>query len=122
MARVLGENPARMFGLHPRKGSIRVGADADLLIWDPTAKGEIHVADHRGIAGWTLYEDWKTTGRPWMTLLRGQTLLEERPAPPKTRLRPIPPPRRSPGPHHQRRLLITSARAAKPVAPERVAR
>ena len=76
MARVLGENPARMFGLHPRKGSIRVGADADLLIWDPTAKGEIHVADHRGIAGWTLYEDWKTTGRPWMTLLRGQTLLE----------------------------------------------
>ena len=53
MARVLGENPARMFGLHPRKGSIRVGADADLLIWDPTAKGEIHVADHRGIAGWT---------------------------------------------------------------------
>jgi dihydropyrimidinase len=76
MARVLGENPARMFGLHPRKGSIRVGADADLLIWDPTAKGEIHVADHRGIAGWTLYEDWKTTGRAWMTLLRGQTLLE----------------------------------------------
>jgi dihydropyrimidinase len=76
MARVLGENPARMFGLHPRKGSIRIGADADLLIWDPTAKGEIHVADHHGIAGWTLYEDWKTTGRPWMTLLRGQTLLE----------------------------------------------
>jgi dihydropyrimidinase len=76
MARVLGENPARMFGLHPRKGSIRVGADADFLIWDPTAKGEIHVADHHGIAGWTLYEDWKTTGRPWMTLLRGQTLLE----------------------------------------------
>ena len=76
MARVLGENPARMFGLHPRKGTIRVGADADFLIWDPSAQGEIHVKDHHGIAGWTLYEGWKTTGRPWMTLLRGQAIFE----------------------------------------------
>jgi dihydropyrimidinase len=76
MARVLGENPARMFGLHPRKGAIRVGADADFLIWDPDAEGEIRVADHHGMAGWTLYEGWKTRGRPWMTLLRGQVLLD----------------------------------------------
>jgi dihydropyrimidinase len=76
MARVLSENPARMFGLHPRKGAIRVGADADLLIWDPAAEGAIHVADHRGMAGWTLYENFKTHGRPWMTLLRGEILLE----------------------------------------------
>jgi dihydropyrimidinase len=76
MARVLAENPARMFGLHPRKGAIRAGADADLLIWDPAPTGEIHVSDHRGMAGWTLYEGFKTHGRPWMTLLRGQTLLE----------------------------------------------
>ena len=39
MARVLGENPARMFGLHPRKGAIRVGADADLRSSDPDAEG-----------------------------------------------------------------------------------
>jgi len=76
MARVLAENPARMFGLAPRKGAIRPGADADLLIWDPTADGTITVADHRGIAGWTLYEGYATKGRPWMTLLRGETLLE----------------------------------------------
>jgi len=76
MARVLGENPARMFGLYPRKGAIRVGADADLLIWDPSAEGEIRVADHRGMAGWTLYEGWKTRGRPWMTLLRGHVLFD----------------------------------------------
>ena len=76
MARVLAENPARMFGLHPRKGAIRPGADADLLIWDPDAEGEIRVADHRGMAGWTLYEGRKTRGRPWMTLLRGEVLLD----------------------------------------------
>jgi dihydropyrimidinase len=77
MARVLGENPARMFGLYPRKGAIRVGADADFLIWDPDGEGEIRVADHRGMAGWTLYEGWKTRGRPWMTLLRGHVLFEK---------------------------------------------
>jgi dihydropyrimidinase len=75
MARVLAENPARMFGLYPRKGSIRVGADADLLIWDPEGEGAVTVKDHRGIAGWTLYEGRPTRGRPWMTLLRGQVLL-----------------------------------------------
>jgi dihydropyrimidinase len=77
MARVLAENPARMFGLHPRKGAIRAGADADLLIWDPAGEGAIHVADHRGMAGWTLYENVKTHGRPWMTLLRGEVLLQD---------------------------------------------
>jgi hypothetical protein len=34
------------------------------------------VSDHKGMAGWTLYEGWKTSGRPWMTLLRGQTIYE----------------------------------------------
>jgi dihydropyrimidinase len=77
MARVLAENPARMFGLHPRKGTIAAGSDADLLIYDPDHEGEIRVADHHGIGGWTLYEGWKQHGRPWMTLLRGKTLLNQ---------------------------------------------
>jgi dihydropyrimidinase len=77
MARVLSENPARIFGLYPRKGAIRVGADADLLIYDPDFEGTIRVADHRGMAGWTLYEGWKVRGRPWMTLLRGRVLLNQ---------------------------------------------
>jgi dihydropyrimidinase len=75
MARALAENPARMFGLYPRKGSIRVGADADLTIIDPEPDRTITVAEHHGIAGWTLYEGWKARGRPWMSLLRGQVLL-----------------------------------------------
>ena len=77
MARVLAENPARIFGLYPRKGAIRVGADADLTIIDPDPETTIRVADHKGIAGWTLYEGWKARGRPWMTLLRGETLLRD---------------------------------------------
>jgi dihydroorotase-like cyclic amidohydrolase len=76
LARVLAENPARIFGLYPRKGAIRVGADADLLIIDPEPEWTVRVADHHGIAGWTLYEGWAARGRPWMTLLRGRVLLD----------------------------------------------
>jgi dihydropyrimidinase len=76
MARVMAENPARIFGLYPRKGAIRVGADADLTIIDPDPETIITVQDHKGIAGWTLYEGWKARGRPWMTLLRGEVLLD----------------------------------------------
>ena len=78
MARVLAENPARIFGLWPQKGAIRVGADADLLIIDPGAVGTIRAADHKGIAGYTLYEGWPLRGRPWLTLLRGEILLDAR--------------------------------------------
>jgi len=53
-----------------------VGADADLTIIDPDPETTITVQDHKGIAGWTLYEGWKARGRPWMTLLRGEVLLD----------------------------------------------
>jgi len=75
LARVLAENPARIFGLYPRKGVIRVGSDADLTIWDPASTGSIERARHLGIAGFTPYEGWTVRGRPWMTLLRGQVVL-----------------------------------------------
>lgn len=75
LARVMAENPARIFGLYPRKGVIRVGADADLTLWDPAAEGTIRQADHLGIAGFTPYEGWQVRGRPWMTLQRGRVVL-----------------------------------------------
>src|SRR5262245_7931624 len=63
LARVMAENPARIFGLYPRKGTIRIGADADLTIWDPAAERTIERAQHLGIAGFTPYEGWKVRGR-----------------------------------------------------------
>jgi dihydropyrimidinase len=75
MARVLSENPARIFGLFPRKGAIRVGADADLSIWDPAAEWTIEQRRHLSVAGYTPYEGWRVRGRPWMTLVRGQVVL-----------------------------------------------
>jgi dihydropyrimidinase len=75
MARVLAENPARIFGLYPRKGTICPGSDADLLMIDPKAEVTISATQHHGRAGFTPYEGWKVRGWPWMTLLRGQVLL-----------------------------------------------
>ncbi len=77
MARVMAENPARIFGLYPRKGAIRIGGDADLTVIDPDAEGTITASDHKGIGGWTLYEGWKVRGRVAMTVLRGEVLVSD---------------------------------------------
>ena len=71
MARLMAENPARIFGIYPRKGVIRSGSDADLLIWDPDVERTIREVDLLSRAGFTPYEGWQVKGMPWMTLLRG---------------------------------------------------
>ncbi|MDP6452996.1 MAG: amidohydrolase family protein, partial [SAR202 cluster bacterium] len=77
MARLMAENPARIFGLYPRKGVIQPGSDADLLIIDPDAETTIQAQNHQSTTGFTPYEDWKVSGKPWMTLLRGKVLLND---------------------------------------------
>lgn len=77
MARVLSENPARIFGLYPRKGTIQVGADADLLIIDPDGEATIAADRLLGKAGYTPYEGWRLPGRLEKTILRGEVLMED---------------------------------------------
>jgi dihydropyrimidinase len=77
MARALAENPARIFGLYPRKGTIQVGSDADLLLLDPTPHRTIRAGEHFSKTGYTLFEGWEVHGKPWMTLLRGRVLLNQ---------------------------------------------
>ena len=77
LARVMAENPARIFGLYPRKGVIQVGSDADLLIMDPRGDRIITSKEQLSNAGYSLFEGWKVSGKPWMTLLRGKVLLNQ---------------------------------------------
>ena len=74
---MLSENPARIFGLYPQKGIIQPGSDADLLIIDPDTTSTINAKDHQSTTGYTPYEDWEIKGTPWMTLLRGNVLLND---------------------------------------------
>ena len=54
-----------------------MGSDADLLIIDPQGDRVITAKDHHSTAGYSLFEGWPVNGRPWMTFLRGQVLLNQ---------------------------------------------
>ncbi len=69
-------NAAKLYGLHPRKGTIAVGADADIAVWDPTWKRTItHSLLHDNV-DYTPYEGREVTGWPRLVLSRGRVLVE----------------------------------------------
>jgi len=70
-------NPARTFGLYPRKGIIAVGSDADLVIVDTNRTVTIHADNLKMNSDCTPYEDWLVTGWPVGTILRGKPVILE---------------------------------------------
>lgn len=64
--------PAKLYGLYPRKGSIMVGADADIALWDPSRKVTIRNAMLHHNVDYTPYEGITVTGWPVMTFSRGR--------------------------------------------------
>jgi dihydropyrimidinase len=76
MVELLATNPARLFGLYPRKGTVAVGCDADLVVFDPEKRATISAATHHSKADYNLYEGTTVTGSPDVVLLRGQVLVE----------------------------------------------
>ncbi len=76
MVEVMSENPAKVHGLYPRKGAIRKGADADLVIIDPKASKKVSYARMQTACDWSPYEGRSLSGFPETVLLRGQTIVE----------------------------------------------
>ena len=76
-AKVLSENPARRFGLYPRKGRIAVGADADFVIVDLSMEKKVKASDLHYKVGWTPYEGWILKGWPTTTIVRGQIVAKD---------------------------------------------
>ena len=70
-------NHAKMYGLHPRKGTIAVGADADIAIWDPERKVTISQALLHHGSDYTPYEGLEVTGWPVTTMVRGRTVVRD---------------------------------------------
>jgi dihydropyrimidinase len=76
MVELLATNPAKLFGLYPRKGTVAVGSDADLVIFDPSRRVTISAATHHSKSDYSLYEGTEVTGAPDVVLLRGNVLVE----------------------------------------------
>ncbi len=70
-------SPARLFGLYPRKGTIAVGSDADLLVLDPQLRRTIDGSSMRSRAGYSAYDGREICGWPRFTISHGDVLLED---------------------------------------------
>ncbi|MGD2104085.1 MAG: amidohydrolase family protein [Anaerolineae bacterium] len=75
VAEVLSENPARIFGLYPQKGTIAVGSHADLVVFNPNRAFTIRAENQHSNAGYTLYEGRTVLGWPEMSFQRGHHVL-----------------------------------------------
>ena len=73
---VLSTNPAKIFGMFPKKGTIAVGSDADIVIFDPNEKHTLSAKTHHMNVDYSAYEGWEVTGKVKTVLLRGQVAIE----------------------------------------------
>jgi dihydropyrimidinase len=73
---LVSTTPAKLFGLYPRKGTIAVGSDADLVIFNPTRKHTISAQTHHMRVDYSMFEGIEVTGVPEVVLSRGQVIIE----------------------------------------------
>lgn len=76
MVAVTATNPAKLFGLYPRKGVIAVGADADVVLWDPELTRTIRDEDILSNGKFSIFSGWEVTGWPIVTIRRGEVVFE----------------------------------------------
>ena len=76
MVEVAAAAPARIFGLYPRKGTLQIGSDADLVIFDPMVEETISASRHAMNVDYSPYEGWKVKGRVNIVILRGRIAVQ----------------------------------------------
>jgi len=76
LVELLATNPAKLFGLYPKKGTIAVGSDADLVVFDPNKQLTISAATHHSLIDYNLYEGYQVTGAPEVVMVRGRTIVQ----------------------------------------------
>jgi dihydropyrimidinase len=74
LAQLVSTQPARTYGVYPRKGAIRVGADADLVVVDPDAVRPVRAAELGSFSDYSIFEGRELAGWPELTLLRGRVV------------------------------------------------
>lgn len=73
---LVSTTPAKLFGLYPRKGTVAVGSDADLVVFDPARKHTISAKTHHMRVDYSMFEGIEVTGMPDIVLSRGQVVVE----------------------------------------------
>jgi len=76
LVQLFSENPAKIFGLYPKKGVIQKGSDADLILFDPNQIHTIQYRTQHSRAPYTLYEGRRCLGMPTLSMQRGKILIE----------------------------------------------
>jgi dihydropyrimidinase len=76
MVELLATNPAKLFGLYPRKGTLAVGSDADVVVFDPERTVTISASTHHSNVDYNLFEGTEVQGSPDVVLLRGNVLVD----------------------------------------------
>jgi dihydropyrimidinase len=69
-------NPAKLFGMFPRKGTIAPGTDADIVLFDPRHKHTLSAATHHMNVDYSAYEGWEVTGKVRTVILRGRVAID----------------------------------------------
>jgi dihydropyrimidinase len=75
---LVATKPAKLFGLYPQKGTIAVGSDADLVVWDPNMETTLTSSALHHRVDYTLYEGMVMRGAPRVVTLRGEVIAEDR--------------------------------------------
>ncbi len=74
---IAAATPARMFGLYGKKGTIAPGSDADIVIYDPTARQTLSADTHHMNTDYSCYEGWEIQGRSDMVMSRGRVVIDD---------------------------------------------
>ncbi len=69
-------NPAKIFGLYPKKGAIKVGSDADIVIWNPECSKRISVTNHHMNIDYSMFEGVEVSGKAEIVISRGDVIIE----------------------------------------------
>jgi dihydropyrimidinase len=73
---LVSTGPAKLFGLYPRKGTVAVGSDADVIVFDPNFEQTISAKTHHMRVDYSMFEGIRTKGAPKVVLSRGRVVIE----------------------------------------------
>jgi dihydropyrimidinase len=74
---ITATTPAKMFGMYPKKGTIAVGSDADIVVFDPKGRHIISVDTHHMDVDYSAYEGWEMTGKVETVISKGKVIISD---------------------------------------------